>query len=61
MDDSQCGGDYWCRSWVITREMDVVGEVLHEGDKVRPGCYVYATVYLEVEEVGPLECMVLVA
>ena len=41
--------------------LDIVGEVLHEGDKVRPGCYVYATVYLEVKEVGALECMVFVS
>ena len=39
----------------------IVGEVLHEGDKVRPGCYVYATVHLEVEEMGALECMVLIS
>ena len=39
----------------------IVGEVLHEGDKVRPGCHVYATVHLEVKEMGALECMVLVS
>ena len=38
----------------------IVWEVLHQGDKGRPGCYVYATVHLEVEEMGALECMVLV-
>ena len=40
--------------------LDIVGEVLHEGDKVRPGCYVYATVDLDVGEVRALECMVFV-
>ena len=28
--------------------LDIVREVLHEGDKARPGCYVYTAVHLEV-------------
>ena len=40
--------------------LDIVGEVLHEGDKVRTGCYVHPTVDLEVEEVRALECMVFI-
>ena len=39
----------------------VVWEFLHEGDKVRPGCYVCSTVNLEVKEMGALEYMVLIA
>ena len=40
--------------------LDIVSKVLHEGDKARPGCYVYTTVHLEVEEVRALEYMVFV-
>ena len=35
-------------------------EVLHEGDKGRPGCYVDTTVDLEVEEVRALEYVVFI-
>ena len=62
MDDNQSGGGYWCRRRVITREttLDIVKEVLHEGNKARPGCYVYSAVHLEVKEVKALKYMVFI-
>ena len=41
--------------------LDIDGEVLHEGNKWWPGCYVDAAINLEVQEVGALEHMVFVS
>ena len=40
--------------------LDIVREVLHEGDKARPGCYMYTAVHLEVKEVRALKYMVFI-
>ena len=37
-----------------------VGESLHFCKELRPGCYLNATVYLDVNELGALECVIFV-
>ena len=40
--------------------LDVVREILHEGNKDWPGCYMDTTIDLEVKEVGALKYMVFI-
>ena len=40
--------------------LDLDGEIEHEGDEGRPGCYLDIAVDLEVQEVGAFEYMVLI-
>ena len=37
------------------------GEILHQGKKCWPGCYMDAAVYLEVQEVDAFEHMIFVS
>ena len=42
--------------------LGIDGEILHEGNKCWPGCYVDTAIYLEVQEVGaPKKNMVFVS
>ena len=41
--------------------LDIDGEILHEGNKRWPGCYLDTTVNLEVQEVSAFEYMVFIS
>ena len=57
--------NYWWHIRDMTRDIYITlnldGEILHEGDKRWPGCYLDITIDLEVQEVCTFEYMVFIA